>query len=205
MYNRHNFIVYGDFLKIKPLKTGKQNLKFSYKSSLINGDILEFGVYKGTSINLLASLHPTTVYGFDSFEGLPEEWNSVNGTLMKSGHFALDKLPDVKENVKLIKGWFNETLPVFLKENKLGNIRLLHIDCDLFSSAFTVLDLLNSKIVKGTVIVFDELANWRDENLFKNYQQEEWLALKNWTEKYDRGFSILSRSPSCQATILIEK
>jgi hypothetical protein len=35
---------------------------------------LKFGVYKGDSINRLADLRPNVrCYGFDSFEGLPEE------------------------------------------------------------------------------------------------------------------------------------
>ena len=40
-----------------------------------DGLFLEFGVYKGTSINFISSLIPDKkIYGFDSFGGLPEEW-----------------------------------------------------------------------------------------------------------------------------------
>lgn len=203
MYSYQKFPLYDDFFNAKVVKKQKKYLEFCYNNSFIEGEVLEYGVYQGKTINQLASLHPTTVYGFDSFKGLPEDWYSVDGTKFRTGHFALNKLPRVKDNVKLIKGWFNETIPIFLEENKFLKIKLLHIDCDLYSSAFTVLDLLNNKIVAGTVIVFDELANWKNKDLFSNYQEEEWLALKNWTKKYDRKFSILSRSNHCQASIKI--
>jgi len=42
---------------------------------LVDGDVLEFGVYKGESINYFAQkLSHKNIYGFDSFMGLPEFW-----------------------------------------------------------------------------------------------------------------------------------
>jgi len=92
-----------------------------------NGLILEFGVFKGRTINYFASkLKNNIIYGFDSFEGLPDEWNADN----PKGKFSLNgKRPKVKKNGKLIKGLCQETLPKFKKENN-KNISLLQIDCD---------------------------------------------------------------------------
>ena len=47
-----------------------------YKRILnVPGDIFEFGVYKGGTINYLAHKMPNSIiYGFDSFQGLPEDW-----------------------------------------------------------------------------------------------------------------------------------
>ena len=56
------------------------------------------------------------VYGFDSFEGLPEKWRNgfEKGTFNRNGN-----LPKVNNNVELIKGWFDDTLPNFIKnQNK---------------------------------------------------------------------------------------
>jgi predicted O-methyltransferase YrrM len=114
------------------------------------GLILEFGVATGTTIRLLAKLfHPRRVYGFDSFEGLPEDWGHY-----RAGHFACAP-PDVPSNVDLVAGLFAETLPDFLAAHP-GRAALVHIDCDLYSSTRTVLDLLSPRIVPGTVIVLDE-------------------------------------------------
>lgn len=193
---------YEDIIKLNPIKGDKfQHLTFAYNSSKVNGDILEFGVFKGGTINHLANLHQGNVYGFDSFEGLPESWGNVGGGFMQKGHFKTE-IPKVRNNVTLIKGLFGDTLPNFLEDfNK--NIKLLHIDCDLYSSTTTALTLLNHKIIKGTVIVFDELANWREESLYKNYKEHEWLALKNWSHQFNRSFSFIGRSEVCQASILV--
>jgi len=123
----------------------------------VSGDrlICEFGVFEGTTINHLAQLTSKTIYGFDSFEGLPEAWS---GSIPK-GHFAMEALPKVKSNVKLVKGFFDKSLPGFLKENP-GKAGLLHIDCDLYSSTKTVFELFESRLTPGTVIVFDEYFNY---------------------------------------------
>ena len=82
-------------------------------NELIDGSILEFGVYRGGTINLLADKFKNqTLYGFDSFEGLPEDWNMNDhpekGYIEKE-RFALDSLPEVLNNVELIKGWFDKS------------------------------------------------------------------------------------------------
>jgi hypothetical protein len=118
---------------------------------------LEFGVYTGKTINLISKSFKK-VYGFDSFEGLPEDWNGV----CKKERFNIIKLPDVDTNVILIKGWFNETLETFLSNNNDIDIDMIHIDCDLYSSTKTIFDLMikYNKFKKGLIIVFDELINY---------------------------------------------
>jgi hypothetical protein len=199
------FPTYNDFIKSKFTKNQKSNLKFASENSLITGEVLEFGVYKGKTINVLADCFPNQlIYGFDSFEGLPENWIDINGKELLKGTFKTD-LPPVKSNVILVKGWFDKTIPLFLKDNKVEKIKLLHIDCDLYSSTKTILTLLNEFIYKGTVIVFDELANWKKESLYPTYKDEEYKALKEWVIENNREFIILGRSTSSQATILIKK
>lgn len=126
----------------------------------IPGLVLEFGVAGGRSINRLAKLFPQeTVYGFDSFEGLPEAWRPD----YQKSHFA-QALPAVRDNVQLVVGWFNETLPGFLDKHP-GDVSLLHVDCDLYSSTKTIFKLLAPRIKPGTLIVFDEYFNypgWRE-------------------------------------------
>ncbi len=134
-------------------------LKAAVTSVSIDGLFCEFGVYRGKTINYIASLTPGAVHGFDSFEGLPEDWRAGH----EKGVFSCERLPDVSANVVLHKGWFNESLPPFLAEHA-GKVAFLHVDCDLYSSTRVVLDLLSDRITAGTVIQFDEFLNfpsWR--------------------------------------------
>jgi hypothetical protein len=129
---------------------------------LKEGLFLEFGVWKGSSINRIAQRTQNAVYGFDSFEGLPEAWR----TGYDSGKFSLknEGLPAVLPNVKLIAGWFDQTLPEFVRNTK-GDIAFLHVDCDLYSSTKTIFDHLGDRIKNGTIILFDEYfgyPTWQD-------------------------------------------
>ena len=77
-------------------------LQYALQQAKLDGDALvcEFGVFQGITINHLASLTAKTIYGFDSFEGLPETWRPN----FEKGRFRLKKLPKVRANVKLLKG-----------------------------------------------------------------------------------------------------
>ena len=118
---------------------------------------LEFGVFKGGTCNLISN-YVKKIYGFDSFNGLPEDWKGVTN----KGTFKLDNLPEVNDNVMLIKGLFNDTLDNFLKNNN-EYFKLIHIDCDLYSSTKFVFEKLveYNKLLPGTIIVFDEIINYQ--------------------------------------------
>lgn len=119
-----------------------------------NGLLCEFGVAGGKSIRALSELFPNrTIHGFDSFEGLPEDWANLRKGAYKQ------PVPKVPENVVLVKGWFNESLPGFISENA-GMTDMINMDCDLYSSAKFVLDHLGGRILAGTVICFDEFINY---------------------------------------------
>jgi hypothetical protein len=151
-----------------------------------DGLFLEFGVHQGESINYFADLKPERhFYGFDSFEGLPEDWS--NGLIHKKGTFALKngQPPEVRENVSLIKGWFNETLPIFLAEHPDETCAFVHIDCDIYASAKTVLDSLKEKIKPGTVLLFDEYFN------YPGWRMHEFKAFQEFVEANDISYEYL--------------
>jgi hypothetical protein len=59
------------------------------------GLFLEFGVYKGNSINRLAQIKPNvTFYGFDSFVGLPEHWLRSVARLVSFTRPVRNRRPD---------------------------------------------------------------------------------------------------------------
>jgi hypothetical protein len=160
----------------KLLGSGHTLLKKAYEAiSLQNGLILEFGVRHGTSIRQLASLTSKPIYGFDSFEGLPEDWHQES----KEVYSTRAKIPEVTTHVTLIPGWFDKTLPLFLEKHQ-ENVALINIDCDIYSSTKTVLDLLRAHIKKGTIIIFDEYIGnlyWEEDEhkaFMESVTQYQW-------------------------------
>lgn len=150
-------------------------LDFSMQEARLQGHVVEFGVFKGASLQQLASLTPETVHGFDSFQGLPEDWTYFQ----KKGRFSLNgavvSLPE--RNVAIHPGWFDQTLPGWMAAND-GVMRLIHVDCDIYSSAAYVLETLQPRIVSGTVIVFDEYLN------YPGWEQHEFRAFREFIQKH---------------------
>ncbi|WP_436493169.1 class I SAM-dependent methyltransferase [Actinokineospora sp. HUAS TT18] len=137
-----------------------QTLEHGLSLAPSGGLALEFGVYTGTTLKIIATARGGEgVYGFDSFEGLPSDWRAG----YPAGAFRTDGLPEVP-GADLVVGWFDDTLPAFLAEHP-GPVDFLHVDGDLYSSAKTVLELVGPRLRVGSVIVFDEFFNyagWRD-------------------------------------------
>lgn len=153
----------------QPYADKRAVLEEGLKNVATSGLFLEFGVWSGRTINYIAERHSGIVHGFDSFEGLPEDW----ALHYKKGDFATHgSLPEVRPNVRLHVGWFEKTLPDFMRENE-GPVAFLHVDSDLYSSAKTIFQFLGERLVPGSVIVFDEYYNypgWRDHE-FKAFQE----------------------------------
>ncbi len=162
-------------------------LEYSLKLRPQDGLILEFGVFSGKTINFIADhVQNETVYGFDSFEGLPEDWR--NG--YEKGQFSKDDLPNVNENVNLIKGWFSESLPDFISQHK-ETVSFVHVDCDLYSSTKTIFNSINT-FTSGTIIVFDEFFN------YPGWEENEYLAFKEFIENSCWNYKCIGFVPSHQ-------
>jgi len=137
-----------------------------------NQTALEFGGFQGTSINHLSNgLKNMNFHGFDSFEGLQEDWT---GWSLRKGAFNLNgEMPKVNQNVTLHKGWFDNSLPNFIKENRLEDLVLIHIDSDTYEACVTILENLKPFIKSNTFILFDEYFGYRGWKLgeFKAFQE----------------------------------
>jgi len=122
-----------------------------------DGVALEFGVYKGKSINYMAKkLVRFQFFGFDSFEGLPEDWH---GTAHYKGSFDVDgNLPPVEPNVNLVAGWYEDTVPTFLKRDI--NFKFVHLDCDLYASTYLVLENIVNRLELGDLLLFDDFLGY---------------------------------------------
>ena len=133
---------------------------------------LEFGVAGGTSFIwwIKANHHPDSrFFGFDTFEGLPEDWH-----FFKKGAFSFD-IPFLEdERGTFIKGLFQDTLYKFLDNyrkisDKPGVTRVIHMDADLYSSTLFALTMMAPFLRNGDIILFDEFnipnhefAAWSD-------------------------------------------
>ena len=143
------------------------------------GLYLEFGVHVGNSINAIARIKSDKIiYGFDSFKGLPENWI----TDYPKGHFKMNTMPEVNSNVVLIEGYFEDSLPEFIKEHGNFDISFINIDCDLYSSTKTIFDNLKGHISQGTIICFDDFFN------YPNWQQHEYKAFMEFLD--ETGFDV---------------
>ena len=158
----------------------------------IDGLYLEFGVFSGKTINHAAILKPQQkIYGFDSFNGLPETWR----TGFDKNKFATDIIPDVQENVELVVGMFDETLPDFVASHP-EQCAYIHIDCDLYSSTKTVFEHLKEKIVPGTVIVFDEFFN------YPSWKEHEFKAFCEFVTEQNIKFEYIGYVPNWEQVSL---
>ncbi|MEC3978599.1 class I SAM-dependent methyltransferase [Amycolatopsis sp. H20-H5] len=156
----------------KHFATPPETLEYALSLAPSGGMTLEFGVATGNTLRKIAQVRGgEEVYGFDSFDGLPEPW--LNG--MPAGAFARDDLPDVP-GAELVVGLFADSLPGFLAEHP-GPVDFLHVDGDLYSSAKTVLDLVGPRLRPGSIVHFDEFFN------YPGWQRHEYQA---WMEHIER-------------------
>lgn len=153
----------------------------------VRGDVAEFGVFEGRSllhlwhahrwvehlivdgvVPILAGADPSclrrVLYGFDSFEGLPEPTEVLDGQpdWMGRGSFAAGEagvraelrrngVPD--QSAVLVPGWFDDSLTA---EQGPEQVALAHIDCDLYESTAVALQWLAPRLVDGAILIFDD-------------------------------------------------
>lgn len=170
-------------LSARSFHTPREVLNYALARVRSSGDglVLEFGVFRGESLTIIHDHLKRDVYGFDSFEGLPEDW--IDGH--HKGYFAVDALPVVPPGVHLVKGWFVDTLPQFVRNN-LEYIDFLHIDSDLYSSAETIFQSVGERLRAGSVIVFDDFFN------YPGWEAGEAKAFFNYINKSQRPFKYIA-------------
>lgn len=165
---------------------------------------LEFGVFEGDSIKYFAKVnsHPdSSFYGFDCFEGLPEDWHLTNGRVRAKGTFdvkgAMPQTDDIR--VHFVKGIFQNSLLPFLDEN--GSMladrpKLIHLDADLYSSELFCLARLYRYLRDGDIIFFDDFA----------IVEHDFRALIDWSKSHLIETRMVACTPGWrQAAFRIEK
>lgn len=120
---------------------------------------MEFGVWEGKSMRFWSNAlkNPKSkLHGFDSFEGLPEDFD-VKGPYTKGSFDVGGRIPKIDDpRVKFIKGWFEDTLPKYQVPSH--ETLVICLDADLYSATIFVLRQLKDHIKPGTFIYFDDMS-----------------------------------------------
>jgi len=172
------------------------NETLMYAARLYAGGIFaEFGVFEGKTLRMIKQkmfkyMIDRPLYGFDSFEGLPEDYTPY----YVKGMFSVEPSKVSRmtgllrhSGVELVPGYFDETLEPFLVKHP-GHCAFIHMDADLYSSTKYVLDVLmtHHRLIPGTVIQFDEMfLVGRDDDV---WYYDEFQAWNEFVEAYDIEF-----------------
>jgi len=173
---------YNDF----PCKWDYQRRKKMYEWVIANENLtgsinyIEFGVAWGESFNwwLQQNTHVNSrFYGFDTFDGLPEDW----GPFKKGAFSSNQALPDINNDArgKFYKGLFQQTVPRFVKELDNSKRNVILMDADLYSATLYALTSLAPHLKKGDIIFFDEFVVPTHEfKAYLDFVQSYYINLK---------------------------
>jgi hypothetical protein len=158
----------------------------------VHGNIFEFGVNFGGGLFTLAKLseilepynHQRKIIGFDSFSGFPSVSDKDNreNNLCHRGSLYVDSYDDLQKcielyninrplnhipKIELVKGDICETLPKYIEDNPHTMASLIILDTDLYDPTKVILQNLLKRIVKGGIILFDQLniKAWAGESI----------------------------------------
>jgi hypothetical protein len=138
------------------------------KKSIITRPFYEFGVWRASSFKYLLRSFKGG-YGFDTFTGLPEDWD-VGVGIEQAGSYSSDgNVPKLKGG-EFIVGKFEDTLPVFFSENR-PMASIINFDADLYSSTICALNSSKPVIDEDTILIFDELI------MNESWERDEFKAL----------------------------
>ena len=119
---------------------------------------IEFGVAGGHSFKWWLEQNKnanSTFYGFDTFDGLPEDW----GPFKKGSFTNNNAVPEINDaRGKFYTGLFQQTVPIFVKELDNSKRNVLMMDADLYSATLYALTSLAPYLKKGDIIFFDEFV-----------------------------------------------
>lgn len=174
----------GFYLTCETSRIGKllNHLEIYKKITDLPGDILEFGVYKGTSLvrllsfrNLLENENSRKVFGFDIYGKFPdalelesdrqfvEKFENAGGYGISKTELEFHLHNKGFKNFELIEGDILKTIPEFISLNQARKIALLHIDVDVYEPTKLILESLWDKVVTGGILMLDDYGTVEGE------------------------------------------
>lgn len=150
--------------------------ELALQANHLDGCFVECGVGAGAQLMAMALTYTKKdIIAFDSFEGIPlacehddsqpgiGSFTPVKNRLVSSGitvHSVENVLSNFEmmkvsaSNLKLIRGWFQNTLPKF----QPVPIALLRLDGDLYESTKVCLEYLYPMVTIGGIVIIDDWA-----------------------------------------------
>jgi len=175
VYDSYNSLIFASDKRVFHKMTKKIELYLKVKD--LFGDILEFGVFKGSGMGLFLKLTDmyetnslTNVIGFDYFNksSTLDALDGINKSTMTS---ILDRaeinelsIESVNNNLSvinnkrylLIEGDAVAECKKFDMQTPGQRIKLIYMDLDVGEPTYKILQQLWKKVVKGGIVVFDE-------------------------------------------------
>ena len=161
--------------------------------NVLTGNIIEFGIYKGYTFNLLMDFFGENYNysGYDSFIGLSEP-HHINDNVFYNGchksnlSYAKNKVIRYlqsnanyeKYNIKLYEGYVSETVP----HNLPDEICFAHVDLDLYEPTLHILRNIIPRMVKGGIIIIDD------------YKDNNWVGIENSIKIIESEFDVKVKS-----------
>ena len=167
----------------------------------IDGDIVECGIFKGTSFVRLAMFRDlfkkkSKLAGFDFFGDIYPDTSFENERkhraywIKTAGHSSISKkqLENIFKkkkikNFKLIKGDVLKTIPDYVKKNKNLKISLLNIDLAFVEPTKCAIDYLYKKVSKNGIILFDNYGGTGKDGTF---YKGETKVVEDFLRKYKK-------------------
>ncbi len=186
--------------------------EFVFKSD-VYGDYWEFGVARGHSLyrawenwrefsQAMNRMHDMRFVAFDSFEGIPPlqpEDQLATYEVFQPGQYAHTRAEVAEwlqakgvdlQRFTFVEGFYEDALgrPETAATVAGTHAAIVHIDCDLYSSATHVLDFIAPHLVEGSVLLFDDWFCYRgrrDKGVHGAFRV--WLERSRWSaEEYFR-------------------
>lgn len=160
-------------------------LELAVTKAPVEGLFLEFGVFRGESLEFLKEISGRDIFGFDS---------GVGAIGIETESFAFHgptPLPHwLVQSEHYIEGWFHQTLPTFLEKNT-EEISFVHFDAGHLDPARYVLNAIFPRLSNGAIIAFDEILA---SDSSRNPISPEWIAFHEAITRYRFDYSWIARS-----------
>lgn len=183
------------FLNLKSLEQASDAVYYVWLNG-IPGDISEFGVYRGGTSIVMASvlffLDPDTTrkcHLFDSFEGHPDykataekdfdltEWGGkviapIEGVIQALSEFGLQRQFEA-HRIVLHKGWFKDTAP-----NLMRQLSVIRADGDAYTSTMDTLANAYKKLEMGGMVIVDDYGTYKScDNAVHDFFKAENISM----------------------------
>ena len=181
------------FILIRILKNKEDKKRYIEKYSVPSKEKKDGNLiwFHGASVGEILSIVPLIKFyekgfGFDTFTGLPEDWD-MGAIIEKAGSYSADGIMPEIEGGEFVVGKFEDSLPEFFSQERQV-ASLINFDSDIYSSTICALNYSQDIIDKETILIFDEfLVN-------ENWEEDEYKALEEFCMQNNFSYEVLAVS-----------